>query len=116
MILEILITVLVLILFLLRRELSKSKLKYNKLCYQKKQSEIRLGQIAEQVAPFLDHFPYNPKEAQFLGNPIDYVVFGKDEVVFVEVKSGGSRLTKKQRLIRDNIKNGKVKFEEIRIK
>jgi len=90
--------------------------KYKKLYSQKKQSEVRLGQIAEQIAPFLDHFPYNPKVAQFLGNPIDYVVFEEEEVVFVEVKSGNSRLTKKQRLIKENIENGRVKFKEIRIK
>ncbi len=92
------------------------KQKYTKLYSQKKQSEVRLGQIAEQIAPFLDHFPYNPKAAQFLGNPIDYIVFEEDEVIFVEVKSGNSRLTKKQRLIKDNIENGRVKFKEIRIK
>lgn len=116
MVLEIIIISLALVLLWLRRELNKSKFKYKKLYSQKKQSEVRLGQIAEQIAPFLDHFPYNPKVAQFLGNPIDYVVFEEEEVIFVEVKSGNSRLTKKQRLIKENIENGRVKFKEVRIK
>ena len=90
--------------------------KYKKLYSQKKQSEVRLGQIVEQIAPFLDKFSHDPKQAQFLGNPIDYVVFEEDRVVFVEIKSGNSRLSKKQRLIKSNIEEGKVEFEEIRIK
>lgn len=90
--------------------------KYKKLYSQKKQSEVRLGQITEHIAPFLDHFPYNPKSAQFLGNPIDYIVFEESEVVFIEIKTGGSRLTKKQRLIKNNIEEGRVSFKEIRIK
>src|SRR5438094_10137959 len=33
------------------------------------------GQIAEQMAPMLAGFPYQPADARFLGDPIDYVVF-----------------------------------------
>lgn len=86
------------------------------LLSQKKSSEVRLGQIAEQMAPFLDNFKYNPKKAHFIGNPIDYVIFEDDEVVFLEVKSGDSRMSKKQRDIKDMISDGKVRFETMQIK
>lgn len=89
---------------------------YTKLLSQKKSSEIRVGQIAEHLAPFLDEFKYDPKKARFIGNPIDYVVFEDDKIVFVEVKSGESRLTKGQSDIRDMILNGKVEFETMKIK
>jgi predicted Holliday junction resolvase-like endonuclease len=83
---------------------------------QKKSSEVRLGQIAEQLTPFLDHFKYDPKKCQFLGQPIDYIVFDQNEVVFIEVKTGNARLTDSQKKIRNNVNAKRVRFEEIRIK
>lgn len=90
--------------------------KYKKLLSQKKSSEVVTGQIAEQLAPFLKQFPYDPKTVQFLGMPIDYIVFNDDGVTLVEVKSGNARLSKKQRGIRDHVKAGNVFWNEIRIK
>ena len=89
---------------------------FNKLLNQKKSSEVRLRQIAEQLAPFLDNFPYDPKKISFLGNPIDYVYFGEDKVTIIEIKSGNARLSKKQRSIKKLILEGKVEWDEIRIK
>lgn len=86
------------------------------LLSQKKSSEVRLGQISEQLAPMLEGFKYDPKKAHFIGNPIDYIIFEEDEIVILEVKSGESRMTKKQRDIRDMINNGKVRFETMQIK
>ena len=86
-----------------------------KVTSQKKSSEVRLGHIAETLAPFLDQFEFEPEECSFLGQPIDYVSFGQDEITFIEVKSGKSQLSSKQRRIRDQVKNGKVKWKEVRI-
>lgn len=88
---------------------------YKKLLSQKKKSEIRLGLIAEKLTPFLDGFDHDPNNLIFLGNPIDYIVFNDDEIIFLEVKSGKSRLTKSQRTVRDNIKKGNIKWEVFRI-
>lgn len=98
------------------RENNFLRASYKKLLSQKKQSEIVTGQIAEKLVPFTDRFPYDPQEAQFLGNPIDFIVFEKDKITLVEVKSGRSRLTKKQRDIKALVEKGKVEFNEIRIK
>jgi len=87
-----------------------------KIVSQKKSSEVRLGHIAEKLAPFLDDFPYEPENATFLGQPIDYIVFEDDEIVFIEIKSGNSKLSQKQRNIRDLVKNKCVSWKEIRIK
>ena len=88
-----------------------------KISSQKKSSEVRVGQIAENMAPFLKDFKYpNPKSCHFLGQPIDYIIYGDDEVVFVEVKSGEAKLSSKQRKIRENISNGNVRFEVFRVK
>ena len=61
------------------------------------------------------------KELNFLGNPIDFIGFkGIDtdedvEIQFIEVKTGKSSLSSKQRRIRDAIKAKKVDWVEVRI-
>lgn len=88
---------------------------YSRLLSQKKSSEVRLGLISEKLAPFLDDFDFDPKQLTFMGNPIDYVHFGKDSITFIEVKSGKSRLSSKQRRIRDLINAGNVNWHIFRI-
>jgi predicted Holliday junction resolvase-like endonuclease len=81
---------------------------------------VTRGQIYEQLVPYLPGFRFNPKDAQFLGRPVDFVVFdGLDEgelrrIVFVEVKTGGAKLTTRERLVRDAIRDGLVEWAEIR--
>tara|TARA_R100000008_G_C3571495_1_gene162444 strand:- start:945 stop:1535 length:591 start_codon:yes stop_codon:yes gene_type:complete len=87
-----------------------------KVLSQKKSSEVRLGNIAEKLAPFLDDFTFDPEYATFLGKPIDYIVFEDEVITFVEIKIGKSQLSTKQRRIRDLIKNKHVAWKEIRIK
>ena len=82
---------------------------------QKKSSEVRLGNIAETLAPFLDQFDFDPENCIFLGRPIDYISFDDEVVTLIEVKSGKSQLNSKQRHIRDLIKNKQVAWKEIRI-
>jgi predicted Holliday junction resolvase-like endonuclease len=88
---------------------------------QRSQSVI-IGRVTEHVVPYLPEFSYNPKDARFIGSPVDLIVFdGLDRevvegIVFVEVKSNTSTaLTKRERLIRDAIKAGKVSWREIRL-
>jgi predicted Holliday junction resolvase-like endonuclease len=87
-----------------------------KVVSQKKSGEVRLGHIAETLAPFLDQFDFDPENCTFLGKPIDYISFGDDEITFIEVKSGNSQLNKKQRYIRDQVKAKLVNWKEVRIK
>ena len=86
------------------------------------------GKMAEQLAPIMPEFRYLPSDAKFMGDPIDYVVFdgysefrdgdglAEDiEVVLIDIKSGGARLTKGQQAIAQAIQDGRVRFETIRI-
>lgn len=86
------------------------------------------GKMAEQLAPLLPEFQYLPSDAKFLGDPVDYVIFdgyndfrdgdGRAEdidVIFVDIKSGGARLTKGQQAIAQAIAAGRVRFETVRI-
>ena len=82
---------------------------------------VTAGKVFEQLTPFLPHFPYDPRDARFLGSPIDFVVFdGLDRdrverVVFVEVKTGTSRLSDRERRVREAVQAGRVEWREIRI-
>lgn len=78
------------------------------------------GKVYEQLLPYLPDFPYNPKDVRFLGSPVDLVVFdGLDRglverVVFIEVKTGQSNLTRRERQVRDAVKAGRVDWLELR--
>jgi predicted Holliday junction resolvase-like endonuclease len=79
------------------------------------------GQFSEQLAPFLPNFKYLPTECKFIGKPIDLIVFkgsdekNIDEVVFVEIKSGKSKLNSHESNLKKTIENKKVRWEEYRI-
>jgi predicted Holliday junction resolvase-like endonuclease len=96
-------------------ELDEMKEKFKDLQHQKISADVKMGQKSENLLPFLSSFPYKDDEIRGLFNPIDLIVFREDEVVFVEVKSGQSQLSEKQRQIRDNIKAGRVRFETHRM-
>jgi predicted Holliday junction resolvase-like endonuclease len=81
------------------------------------------GKVTETFAPFLEGFPFKASECKFLGDPIDFVAFeGLDErdvkgVHFVDVKSGGARLSKHQKQIKDlidSLNSEDVTFREFR--
>lgn len=87
-----------------------------------KQSRAVLsGQFSEQIAPYLPNFPYNPTEARFIGKPIDFIVFKGidtkkiDEVVFVEVKSGKSRVSEVEKTLKLAVESKKVSWYEYRV-
>ena len=79
------------------------------------------GQFSEQIAPYLPGFPSKPTEARFIGKPIDFVVFrGMDEkkineVVFVEVKSGQSQLSRVEKTLKSAIENKKISWHEYKV-
>jgi predicted Holliday junction resolvase-like endonuclease len=82
---------------------------------------VTRGQVFEQFAAYFPGFDFNPKDAQFLGKPVDFVVFdGLDEgelrrIVFVEIKTGDSTLSVRERRIRDAIRRGDVEWRELRL-
>lgn len=85
------------------------------------------GALAEQLAPIFKIFGYNPSDARFIGDPVDYVIFDgytkvKERIedipitiVLADVKTGEAGLTYEQRRIQRGIENGRVKFETIRM-
>lgn len=88
-----------------------------KVTSQKKSGEVRLGMVSEQLIPLLPEFPVPISTLKFFGNPIDYISIDLDAelISFIEVKSGGSVLSEKQRKIRKMIQEKKVQFIEVRL-
>ena len=89
-----------------------------------KRSRAVLGGLAgEQVAPYLPEFPCNPADVRFIGKPIDYLGFagaseGNEikEILFIEVKTGQSQLSEREREIKNLVQKGKVRYVEYRLK
>src|SRR3989344_4651775 len=86
-----------------------------------KSRAVLSGNFYEQLAPFLPDFNFSPTECKFIGKPVDFIVFKGmdekkiDEVVFVEVKSGDSKLSGQQKNLRETIEKKKVRWEEYRV-
>lgn len=84
-----------------------------------KSRSVTTGRITEQIVPYLPGFDFDAIDARFIGTPIDFIVFnGLDEgdlgdIVFVEVKSGSSRLTKRQKMVKEAVEDGRVEWREI---
>ncbi len=95
-----------------------------KIIRQKSVSASRrslVGKFIEKFIPFLPKFKWSPSDAQFLGQPIDYIVFDglRDndikKIVFVEVKTGKSKLNKREKSLKDTIEKKKVYWKEFRL-
>lgn len=98
-------------------EIEKAKVHQNS---KFKSSAVNWGFCIENFVPFTDTFPIPPEDVNFLGKPIDYVGFTNTnsktgcEVHFIEVKSGKSFLSQKQKNIKKAIEEGRVRWHEVR--
>ena len=77
---------------------------------------VLTGQIGEQLAPYLPGFPCDPADARFIGKPIDFVAFpgasagAPVEALFIEVKTGDSRLSAAERSLKEAVVAGRVRW------
>ncbi len=95
----------------------KSVLKKERADSVKRSRAVLGGQLDEQIAPYLPGFPCNPADVRFVGKPVDFVGFpgaatGNEisEVLIIEVKTGCSALSKREKEIKNCIENGKVRY------
>ncbi len=80
---------------------------------------VLLGKLLECIAPCFRQFGHDPRDMRSICDPVDYVVFdgltvdrAVQEVIFVEVKSGTSRLSSAQRSIREAVQKRRVRWEQ----
>ena len=86
-----------------------------------KSQSVTMGKMTEHIVPYLAGFAFNPTDARFIGSPIDLVVFdGLSEgnvrkIVFVEIKTGASTLSTRERIVRDAITSKSVEWLEVKV-
>ena len=82
---------------------------------------VNRGLVAEQLAPHMVGFAYNPKDCHWVGQPIDYLVFdGLDagelrRIVLLEVKTGGAQMNTRERQVRSAVQDGRVEYTIFRL-
>lgn len=85
-----------------------------------KSTSVTMGKMTEHMVPYLPGFGFNPADARFIGSPIDLVIFdglSDDEVkriVFVEIKTGVSTLSTRERRVRDAIIAKNIEWMEVK--
>ena len=119
-ILSIIILLSLFILFLsqsyYKNKISKLQANLKKTTSDKMSLSTKYGQISEEFFPLEQSYPYNSKNFKFLGNPIDGIQFNEDKIILIEFKTNSSKLSTKQRHIRNLINNKQVEFELIEAK
>ncbi len=78
---------------------------------------VNLGFLFEAIAPVLPTFPFNPHDCRALGDPIDLIIFhglaehGRvDNLIFADVKTGASRLSNRQKSVRDAVNKNRIEW------
>jgi|SRR5271166_5209056 len=89
---------------------------------QKSSIATKGGFMVETLSPVLEKFPVNILDPNcstcWLGHPIDYICFNFEHpmITFVEIKTGTSQLSKRQKLVKKMIEEGLVRFLTITMK
>jgi len=79
-----------------------------------------IGKNFERIIPIMKDFRWNLSDSRFLGDPIDLIIFNGlinrniDSITFIELKSGNSRLSSRQKSIKDAIYDNKVTYKEFK--
>ena len=82
-----------------------------------KSKSVVQGKVTENLIPYFDVCKYNPRDMRFFGSPLDFIIFdGLDEgvmrkIVFVEVKTGKSKLSGREKLVKKCITDKLIEYE-----
>ncbi|OPX73377.1 MAG: Endonuclease related to archaeal Holliday junction resolvase [Methanoregulaceae archaeon PtaB.Bin152] len=76
------------------------------------------GKVTEHLIPYFPGFSYDPRDARFLGTPVDLIVFeglsagSLERITFLEVKTGKTgALSQRERQVRECVERGLVRYE-----
>jgi predicted Holliday junction resolvase-like endonuclease len=80
-------------------------------------SAVTRGKVTEHIVPYLPGFNIDPKDIRFLGTPIDLIAFKglndsaeEVEIVFIEVKTGRSVLSAREKAVKKAVEEKKVSW------
>jgi len=81
------------------------------------------GKVTEHLTPYFPGFPYDPRDARFLGTPVDLLVFeglaagSLERITFIEVKTGKTgALSNREKQVRDCVQKGQVRYEVLHLR
>ena len=113
------ICLLLLILLIVQRIRFAMRIKKERQDAINRSRAVIAGQMTEQVAPFLEGFPCNPAHARFIGKPVDFIAFPGlmendevREVLLIEVKTGTSTLSSREKEVKKAVEQGRVRYIE----
>ena len=110
---------LLLILLIFQKISFSNRLKKERQDAVNRSRAVIAGQMTEQIAPFLKGFPCNPADARFIGKPVDFIAFPGlmennevKEVLLIEVKTGASAISHREKEVRKAVEQGRVRYVE----
>ena len=80
---------------------------------------VTKGKVTEHIVPYLPGFDLDPKDVRFLGTPIDLIAFDglnaseEVEIVFIEVKTGQSALSAREKAVKRAVEAKRVSWRVI---
>jgi predicted Holliday junction resolvase-like endonuclease len=113
---NLIIVVLVVIIIILTYSIIKLLKKLDEVTFKLRSQSVKHGKSWEHFVPFTKEFEKiaNKENFVFIGQPIDGISFDENEIKFIEIKTGKSRLSEKQRKLKSLIEKKKVKWIELR--
>lgn len=90
------------------------KKEHELILHRKRSTEVKHGLSLENLFPYFKNYPYDPRNFRFLGDPVDGISFEDNKISFIEFKSGTSKISSKQKQIKQLIDSKKVEWKEIR--
>ncbi|MBR5646060.1 MAG: hypothetical protein IKX23_05420 [Treponema sp.] len=117
LLLFIILTVILFISLIIQKFKFNSMIKSIRADAIKRSRAVIGGQISEQVAPFLPDFPCDAADVKFIGKPVDFIGFvglsktdKVDEIVFIEVKTGDSKLSDREKEVKRAVEEKRVRY------
>ncbi|MAG19869.1 hypothetical protein CL618_00355 [archaeon] len=108
------LTILIILIIILLVMIKNLSLKYSELKHKHKSTSVKHGKSFEQLFPFMKNYKYNHRNFRFIGDPIDGLSFEEDRIVFLEFKTGKSKLSQKQKKIKELIEKKKIEWKEVK--
>ena len=115
----ILITIIILlaiIIYILYSRLKAESSVLSDLEHDHKSMFVKHGKAWEHFVPFTSDFEKiaSKENFRFMGSPIDGISFDEDAIKFIEIKTGTSELSGKQKKIKKQVQEKNVEWHELR--
>jgi len=113
--LVIVILLLLLLLIYFYKKVKNLKKEIENLRFNQQSITIKHGKAWENFVPFMPEFEKvaNKDNFTFIGMPIDGICFDDDAVKFIEIKTGKSQLSQKQKHIKELVQDKQVQWHEL---